>query len=118
MLTVTMTRVAAGLTSAVLYCTSGSGACEVVQHDLSEPLESCAPPLWDRIWSHGDWVIACAHSATPEESMAHAESGTRPAAKTLNAIPRISSLRINSQFSMQGSRVLYKQVRVFRRHAL
>ncbi len=50
--------------------------------------------------------------------MAHAESGTRPAAKTLNAIPIISSLRINSQSSMQGSRVLYKQVRVFRRHAL
>ncbi len=40
MLTVTLTRVAAGLTSAVLYCTSGSGACEMPQQDLSEAPES------------------------------------------------------------------------------
>ena len=70
------------------------------------------------MWLHGDWVIACAHSALLEESNAQAESGTRPATKTINAIPRISSLCINHQSSMQGSCMLSKQARVFRRHAL
>jgi len=99
MLTVTATVVAARLTSAALYCISGSGACEVVQHDLSEAPESCASPLWACIWWHGHWDIACAHSAAPEESMAHAESGARPATKTLNANPKMSTLRINPKFS-------------------
>jgi hypothetical protein len=90
----------------------------MAQQELFEPLESCAPPLWDCIWSHGDWVVTCAHSAAPEESMAHTESGTSPAVKTLNATPRINSLRIDFHSSTQGSRALSKQVRVFRRHAL
>jgi hypothetical protein len=50
--------------------------------------------------------------------MAHTESGTSPAVKTLNATPRINSLRIDFHSSTQGSRALSKQVRVFRRHAL
>jgi hypothetical protein len=90
----------------------------MAQQESSEPPESCASPLWDCIWPHGDWVVACAHSAAPEESMAHTESGTSPAVNTLNASPSINSLRIDFYSSTQGSCALSKQVRVFRRHAL
>ena len=90
----------------------------MAQQDLSEAPEICASPLCDCIWPHGDWVIACAHSAAPEESMAHAESGTSPAVNTLNASPRINSLRIDFHSSTQGSCALSKQVRVFRPHVL
>jgi invasion protein IalB len=118
MLTVTAIVVAARLTSAALYCISGSGACEMAQQELSEPLESCALSSGGCMWLHGDWDIACTHSAGLEESNAQDDSGTRPATKTINAIPRINSLCINHQSSMQGSCVLSKQVRVFRRRAL
>jgi len=54
------------------------------------------------MWSHGDWGVTSAHSAIFEESKAQAESGTKAAVKTLNASPRISTLRIKFQSSTLG----------------
>src|SRR5579859_7075032 len=89
--------------SGILDCNCGIGALETAQQDVSGSAPSCVPfsPMFIR--SHWDCVFGVAHSASFEERRAHAESGTGPSPKRLNAKAKMSDRLTNSESTMRAT---------------
>jgi len=94
--------VVAAINPEIGFCEAGTGAFEREQHEALGAALSLAPLPSIPIFSHWDWVLGVAHSASREERIAQRDTGPAPSPAKLNANTKMNNRRMLSSLALRA----------------